>query len=45
MAMEIGKKSIKRLWVRLVVFFEREMTFTLWFWFVVFLIALLMKLK
>jgi hypothetical protein len=44
MAMEIDKKSIKRLWVRWSVFFEREMVFTLWFWLVAFLIALIMKL-
>jgi hypothetical protein len=44
MAMEIGKKSIKRLWIGLIGFFEREMVFTLWFWLVAFLIVLIMKL-
>jgi len=42
--MEIDKKSIKRLWVKLIGFFEREMVFTLWFWLVVFLVVFIMKL-
>jgi hypothetical protein len=44
MAMETGKKSIKKLWFKLLGFFEREMVFTLWFWLVAFLVALIMKL-
>jgi hypothetical protein len=44
MAMEIDKKSITRLWVKLIVFFEREMVFTLRFWLVVFLVVFIMKL-
>ena len=42
--MEIDKKSIKGLWVKLISFLEREMVFTLWFWLAAFLIALIMKL-
>jgi hypothetical protein len=44
MAMEIDKKSIKRLWVQLIVFFEREMVLTLRFWLVVLLVVFIMKL-
>ena len=43
-AMEIDKKTIKRLWVQLIEFFEREMVLTLWFWLVVLLVVFIMKL-
>jgi hypothetical protein len=42
--MEIDQKPVKKLWMKIVVFLEREMTFTLLFWLITFLIVFTTKI-
>jgi hypothetical protein len=42
--MEIERKLVKKLWAKLTVFLEREMTLTLLFWLITFLIVFTTKI-
>jgi hypothetical protein len=42
--MEIERKPIKKLWIKLTAFLEREMSLTLIFWLIAFLIVFMMKI-
>jgi len=42
--MENDQKPIKKLWIKLTVFLEREMSLTVLFWMITFLIVVITKI-
>ena len=42
--MEIDQRPVKNLWTKIVEFLEREMTLTLLFWLITFLIVVTIKI-
>lgn len=42
--MDIDRRTVKKLWMKIVVFLEREMTLTFLFWLITFLIVVTIKI-